>query len=68
MSAVEHISSAGFKALVSAWQRARDLKGDLVLTALKPSVREVLEMIGLNLVFTIADTPEKAAAQLSIKK
>jgi serine/threonine-protein kinase RsbW len=68
MSEVDYISSAGFKALVSAWQRARDLKGDLVLVTLKPRVREVLEMIGLDLVFYIADTPDKALARLVSKK
>lgn len=68
MSNVDYIASAGFKALVSAWQRARDAKGDLVLVALKPRVREVMEIIGLDLVFSISDTPDKALAQLASKK
>jgi len=68
MSEVDYISSVGFKTLVSAWQRARDLKGDLMLVTLTPRVREVMEMIGLDLVFSIADTPEKALARLAMKK
>lgn len=64
MSEVDYISSAGFKTLVSAWQRARDVKGDLVLVMLKPRVREVMEMIGLDLVFSIAESPEHAIARL----
>ncbi len=64
LAEVDYISSAGFKTLVSAWQRARAAKGDLILVTLTGRVREVLEMIGLNLVFTIADSPEHALARL----
>jgi serine/threonine-protein kinase RsbW len=68
MADVDYISSAGLKTLVSLWQRARDAKGDLVLTTLKPRVREVLEIIGLDLVFGIFDTPEKAVSRMSYRK
>lgn len=64
---VDYISSAGLKMLVSVWQRARDQKGDLALAALKPRVREVLEMIGLDLVFTITEDPDQARAYLATK-
>ena len=67
MADVDYISSAGLKMLVSVWQRVRDQKGDLVLAALKPRVREVLEMIGLDLVFTIAETPDQARAYIASK-
>lgn len=67
MSGVETISSTGFKMLVSASKRARDLKGDLVLAALNPRVREVLELIGLDLVFAIADTVDKALKRFNVK-
>lgn len=62
LSEVDYISSAGLKVLVSVWQRVRDQKGDLALAALKPRVREVLEMIGLDLVISIVDTPDQARA------
>ena len=67
MADVEFISSAGLKMLVRVWQRVRDQKGDLALVALKPRVREVLEMIGLDLVFTIYETEDQAAAQYASK-
>lgn len=67
MSGVETISSTGFKMLVSASNRARDMKGDLVLAALTPRVREVLEMIGLDLVFAITETVEKALKRFNVK-
>jgi anti-anti-sigma factor len=53
--------------LVSVWQRVRDQKGDLALASLKPRVHEVLEMIGLDLVFTISDTPDQAGAYFASK-
>ncbi len=67
LSEVDYIASAGLKMLVSVWQRVRDQKGDLALTALKPRVREVLEMIGLDLVFTITENPDQARAYLATK-
>jgi anti-anti-sigma factor len=67
MSEVDSISSAGLKTLVSIWQRTRDQKGELALAALKPRVREVLEMIGLDLVFKISPTPDQARSYLASK-
>ncbi len=67
MADVEFISSAGLKMLVRVWQRVRDQKGDLALVALKPRVREVLEMIGLDLVFTIHDSADQADSQFASK-
>jgi len=67
MADVEFISSGGLKMLVSIWQRVRNQKGDLALAALTPRVREVLEMIGLDLVFTIRDTLDQANAYLATK-
>jgi len=67
MAGVEYVSSAGLKMLVTIWQRARDLKGDLVLAQTAPRVREVLEMIGLDLVFRLAETPDQARAYFASK-
>ncbi len=67
MAEVDFISSAGLKVLVSAWQRVRDHKGELVLAEVKPRVGEVLEMIGLDLVFTIIPTAEQARDYLLAK-
>lgn len=67
MGGIEYVSSAGLKMLVSIWQRVRDLKGDLVLVGLLPRVHEVLQMIGLDLVFTITETPEQARSYFASK-
>ncbi len=67
MGEVEFISSAGLKMMVSMWQRSRDQKGDLALAALKPRVHEVIQLIGLDLVFTISDTLAQAEDYFSNK-
>ena len=60
MSDVEYISSSGLKMLVSMWKRAHDLKGDLILAGLRPPVREVINLIGFDLVFKIYDSLDEA--------
>lgn len=65
LSDVSYVSSMGLKLLVSLWQRAREAKGDIVLAALQPRVREVLQIIGLDLVFTLYDTSELATARFT---
>lgn len=68
LGAVDYLSSAGMKALVSAWQRTRNVKGELIVCGLRPRVREVLQMIGLDLVFTLVDTPAAAIERINLKK
>jgi anti-anti-sigma factor len=65
---VDYLSSAGMKVLVSAWQRTRDVRGELVLCALNSRVREVLSIVGLDLVFLIVDTPQAAVERLKGKR
>lgn len=65
LGSVEYVSSVGLKTLVSLWQRAREAKGDMVLAAVNPRVREVLEIIGLDLVFGIYNTPDEAATSFA---
>jgi serine/threonine-protein kinase RsbW len=68
MSNVEHIDSAGLKVLVGAWQRAREKKGNLVLVGLKQHIREVLQLIGLDLVFPISETQAQAVELMMSKR
>ncbi len=65
MGDVDYVSSMGLKTLVSLWQRVRSIKGEIVLAALHPRVREVLQIIGLDLVFSLYATPAQAANALS---
>ncbi len=54
MSDVSYISSSGLKVLLAALRQARRQKGQLVLCGLQPKVASILEMIGFDQVFPIA--------------
>ncbi len=53
MSGAEYIASSGLKVLVSAWRRARDNQGDVVLSGLQPRIIEIFEMVGFDMLFQI---------------
>jgi serine/threonine-protein kinase RsbW len=59
---VTYISSSGLKVLVSAWRKARERGGDVLIADLQPRIREVFEMIGFDMMFRIYDTPADAVA------
>ena len=65
---VDYMSSAGMKMLVGIWQRARDVKCELILCGVQPRVREILQIVGLDLVFTIAETLDQAMNSVKFKK
>ncbi|WP_119066763.1 anti-sigma factor antagonist [Aggregatilinea lenta] len=53
LAGVEYIASSGLKILVSAWRRANEHNGDLVLSGLQPRIIEILEMVGFDMLFQI---------------
>jgi anti-anti-sigma factor len=53
MSDVEYVASSGLKILVSAWRRARDSNGDVILSGLQPRLVEIFEMVGFDMLFQI---------------
>jgi anti-sigma B factor antagonist len=55
MSAVEFCDSTGMNVLLAAHRLATERGGDLALAAPRPSVRKILEVTGLESVFTIHD-------------
>ncbi|HLU11192.1 MAG TPA: STAS domain-containing protein [Oceanobacillus sp.] len=65
LAQVDYISSDGLRILVGAWQRARESKGNLVLVGVKPRILEMLQIIGLDLVFPIAETQGQAIAHFT---
>ncbi|GAB3497378.1 anti-sigma factor antagonist BldG [Nocardiopsis coralliicola] len=56
MARVEFCDSTGMSVLLSAMKRAREKEGDLVLVAPRPAVMKILEITGLDAVFTILDS------------
>ena len=55
MSGVEFCDSTGMNVLLAAHRRAREHGGDLELAAPRPSVRKILQVTGLESVFTVTD-------------
>jgi anti-sigma B factor antagonist len=59
---VTFITSAGLKALLAAQIKTRRKvpQGEVVLSQLSPTMKEVLELVGLNHLFTIYETDTEA--------
>jgi anti-sigma B factor antagonist len=57
MSGVDFCDSTGMNVLLAAHRRAREQGGDLELAAPRPAVRKILQVTGLESVFTVLDDP-----------
>jgi len=55
MSGVEFCDSTGMNVLLAAQRRAREGGGDLQLAGPRPAIRKVLQVTGLETVFTVLD-------------
>lgn len=63
LSQVDFCDSTGINVLLSAMKRAREQQGDLELVAPRTPVQRVLEVTGLDTVFTVHEsTPPPAQA------
>lgn len=62
LSSVEYMSSAGLREIVTALKKAKKARGDLRLAQPSQRVREVLEMAGLDTIFTIYKSQSDAVA------
>jgi anti-sigma B factor antagonist len=56
MSGVEFCDSTGMNVLLSALKRMRERGGVLEVAAPRPAVRKILQVTGLDSVFTVHDT------------
>lgn len=66
LSEVSYINSGGLRCLVSAWRKARQQSGNLVLCGLNARLQEIFSMVGFDKVFQIYPTCE--AAQQAMQK
>ena len=57
MSGVEFCDSTGMNVLLSCLRQARERGGELELAAPRPAIKKILQVTGLDAVFTIADSP-----------
>nr|WP_285761400.1 STAS domain-containing protein [Nocardiopsis ansamitocini] len=62
MSRVEFCDSTGMNVLLSAMKRSREKDGDLELVAPRPAVMKILEITGLDSVFTVHDSVDALGA------
>ncbi len=61
LSAVDYISSAGLRVLVSALKQARRYnRGDVRLASLSPRLEEAFQLVGFHKLFQIFEEPEDA--------
>jgi anti-sigma B factor antagonist len=60
MSGVEFCDSTGMNVLLAAMKRARDHGGGLDLASPRPAVRKILQVTGLDSVFTVVDAAAAA--------
>lgn len=63
MSDVEFCDSTGMNVLLGAHRRAREQGGDLELASPRPTIRKILQVTGLETVFTVLDDPVPVARQ-----
>lgn len=55
-----YINSGGLRCLVSAWRKARQREGNLVLCGLNTRLHEIFAMVGFDKVFQIYPTCDAA--------
>lgn len=60
LTETSYINSGGLRTLVTAWRRARQQGGNLVLYGLSRHVQDVFEIVGFDKVFDIFDTESEA--------
>ncbi len=57
LSGVDFCDSTGVNVLLAAHRQVREQGGDLELAAPRPAVRKILQVTGLETVFTVTDKP-----------
>lgn len=65
LAGIEYISSAGLRVLLLVAKRLKTERGDLVLCALTPAVRQVFELAGFLPIFQLEDSREAALARFT---
>ena len=60
MSGVEFCDSTGMNVLLSCLRRVRERGGELEIASPKPAVRKILQVTGLDSVFTLVDDASRS--------
>jgi anti-sigma B factor antagonist len=67
MSEVDFCDSTGMNVLLSALKRAREHGGGLDLASPRPAVRKILQVTGLDSVFTVIDGTSAAGEGAAVR-
>lgn len=65
MTGTTYINSGGLRTLVSAWRKARETGGNVVLFGLPQRIADIFAMVGFDKVFRIVNTQAEAIHALS---
>ena len=65
LAGTQYISSAGLRVLLLLAKKLRAARGDLVLCALGPTVRQVFELAGFLSIFRVEPSRTQALARLA---
>ena len=60
LTKTNYINSGGLRCLITAWRKARQQKGDLLICGLNGRLQGIFEMAGLDQLFDIHTTPKSA--------
>jgi len=64
-SQLDFISSSGLRVLLTAAKQSKRVSGRIVLSGLKDHVRQVFDVAGFTMLFTICPTQEEALESLA---
>jgi anti-sigma B factor antagonist len=64
MTEVSYVNSGGLRCLLTAWRKANDQEGRIVLCSLSDRVKNVFEIVGFDKVFEIYETRSMAVQAL----
>ncbi len=64
LSALEYISSAGLRTILSVGKKIKSASGKLALCSLTGMVKEVFDISGFTTMFAVSDTVEQAVKQV----
>ena len=65
MKEISYISSSGLRVLLTSAKRLKNQNGKIILATLNDNVKEVFDIAGFTLIFTICQTTEEALGQFS---
>ncbi len=66
-SGLDFISSSGLRVLLSAGKQLKPVRGKMALCALNSNVREVFDVAGFTMLFSIFPSAESALKELQVK-